>query len=171
MTDLTESRKRHGEIAWTDRDGVYSRVIGFDETHLEQPKAPEDAVAMVSLGQHRIEHVKSMGREREKKWIELTEGVYLTADQAIETALLLLESAARWRAEQNPEGPPTGPVADDDPRRWELHVNACSISDMTFWVRKGDDGYTATEVETGVTAAPAPTEREALENYWERRFA
>lgn len=162
-----KSGGRRVEISLTDRDGVYTRVTNFHEAHLEQPDAPDDAVAMLSLGRHRVDRTNSMGRDRERKWIELWDGAYLTADQAVEAALLLLESAAQWRAEQVEFEGPVGPVADDDERRWDLHVAACSINDMTFWVRKTEEGYTATEVESGCTSAPAETARGAMDNYWE----
>jgi hypothetical protein len=160
------------EVSATDRDGVYVYALNHHETHLQQPEAPDDAAAMISIGRHRVECTHSMGRDRERKWIELLDGAYLNADQAVEIALLLLESAAAWRAEQDPEGGPPGPVADDDPRRWDLHVHACSLHDSTFWVRKRDDGqFDATEVETGCAGAPAPTIHEAMANYLAGRYA
>lgn len=55
-------------------------------------------------------------------------------------------------------------------QRWALHVLACSFSDFTFWIERKDGRYRATEVESGVAGAPADNAREAMENYWERRY-
>jgi hypothetical protein len=38
---------------------------------------------------------------------------------------------------------------------------------MTFWVERVEGGFRATEVETGVSGAVAPSEREALAAYWQ----
>lgn len=148
--------KLTSEQRWTDQQGDHGGVVGFTEMRLEQPDAPTDAVALIEAG-----HADSR-----------TEGfvcdvAYLTAGQAVKAALILLDSAAGWRAENDPGGPPKGPCADDDQEtRWRLHMHASSISDMTFWVERVEGGFRATEVETGVSGANAPTEREALANYW-----
>lgn len=80
-------------------------------------------------------------------------GAFLAAhDQPadLEDAVSRLEAAIAAQP-QDPQHPGF-PVVDDD-IRWRLHVAACSIRDMTFWVRELPDGrYEATEVETGVSA-------------------
>lgn len=147
------------EVRWTDQLGDHGGVVGFSEMRLEQPAAPADAVALVEAG-----HANARGF--------LCDAAYLTAEQAVKAALILLDSAAAWRAENDPGGPPKGPCADDDHQtRWQLHVHAASISDMTFWIERVEGGFRATEVETGVSGATAPTEQGALAMYWERRYA
>ncbi len=71
-----------------------------------------------------------------------------------------------------PDGPPSGPVADDDhDGRRRLHVHASSVADCTFWVerfwdeRHGEQ-WKATEVETGVTGAPGADAEDAILRYF-----
>lgn len=160
MSSPRRGKSRPDEVAWKDADRCHGRVIGYDELRLEQPQCPEDAVALIEAG----EPADVMNVVR-------ASAAYLTPEQAVDAALVLLDAAARGRAETDEWGPPKGPVNDDDhERRWRLHVHACSINDMTFWVEKTENGWKATEVETGVTAAEAPSERAAMENYWEHRY-
>jgi hypothetical protein len=121
---------------------------------------PDDVAALVEVG------------TRPRFGIIDANPVYLTAEQCVDAALVLLDAAARARCGSEPSGPPQGPVADDDhERRWKLHVHAASVADMTFWIERVEGGYRAVEVESGVDAAVAPTAREALENYWQGRYA
>lgn len=156
------------EMRWKDRDQCHGRVIGYREVRLEQPDCPEDVAALLEVG----EPPKPLP-PRTFEGITVTDSVinanpvYLTADQAVDVALQLLDAASRWRAEQDVEGPPVGPVLDDDhDRRWRLHVHACSIEDCTFWVERHDGGFKATEVETGVTGAIGGSVEEAMANYF-----
>jgi hypothetical protein len=105
-----------------------------------------------------------MGHER--KGAIVAEPIYLTADEAVDVALQLLDAAADWRAHtQEDHGPPQGPVLhDDEERRWKLHVAACAIEDWTVWVQRDGREWKATEVETGVTYAPGITPQDALLN-------
>jgi hypothetical protein len=148
------------ELRWKDQHLDHGGVVGYAEMRLEQPDAPADAVALVEAGHLDHEHPGET----------VADAAYLTAEQAVEAALILLESAERWRCEQRPEDAPRGPT-DDRELRWRLHVCACSIEDMTFWVERVGSGWRATEVETGVSGQPAFTEREAMENYWRGDFA
>jgi hypothetical protein len=157
---------------WKDRDRCHGRVIGHSEVRLEQPDCPDDVAALLEVG----EPPKPLP-PRTFEGVTVTDSVisanpvYLTAEQAVEVALQLLDAAAAWRAEQSPGWPPVGPVADDDhDRRWKLHVHACSIVDSTFWVERHDGGYKATEVETGVTGAIADSTEAAMENYFAGRL-
>lgn len=148
------------EYGWKDRDDCRGRVIGYHEVRLEQGDGcPADAAAMIDVG---------MPPKNGTVWAN---PVYLTAEQAVDAALMLLDAAARWRVEQDPEGPPGGPVADDDhDRRWKLHVHAASIADCTFWVERHGDGWKATEVETGVTSAIGGSVEEAMAHYFAGRI-
>lgn len=154
-------RQSGDELAWRDADNHHGRVIGYDEVRLEQsPNVPLDVVAAVEAG------------DPPKDGTVWASAVYLTAEEAVDMALFLLDQAARGRAEAAPDDAmPQGCVADDDhDRRWKLHVHACALSDHTFWVEKTENGWRATEVETGVSAAEGVTAREALHNYWERIY-
>jgi hypothetical protein len=82
---------------------------------------------------------------------------------ALEDAIAALEAALRAHP-QDPDHPGFALVGDD--QRWRLHVAACSIRDMTFWVRELPDGrFQATEVETGVSAHGADA-KGALDAYF-----
>lgn len=146
------------EFAWKDADECHGRVIGYDELRLEQPGCPEDAVAGLEAG------------DPPKDGTIWAAMVYLTANEAVEAGLALLDAAWRGWAETRPDG--EGPVNRmSDEQRWRAHVAACSVTDMTFWVRKDGDHpgyYEATEVETGVSAWGV-TEREAMDNYFRRK--
>jgi hypothetical protein len=90
----------------------------------------------------------------------------LTAEQAIEAGLRLLEAATDALAETDPSGGPVNRMTDAQRRR--AHQIACGLQDMTFWVRKDPRWptvYYAAEIETGVGAWGA-TEQEALANYF-----
>lgn len=152
---------RDDEYGWTDRDDCRGRVIGYGEVRLEQPDCPTDAAALIDVG---------LPPKNGTVWAN---PVYLTAEQAVDVALVLLDAAARWRAAEVPDddGPPRGPVADDDHgRRWDLHRHASSIADCTFWVERHEDGWKATEVETGVTGALGCSVEEAMGNYFAGRI-
>ena len=152
------------EFSWKDRDACHGRVIGHREVRLEQPDCPDDAVALIEVGEPPKPHPNGIDSVIDAN------PVYLTAEQAVEVALQLLDAAALGRAIADPEGPPKGPTDDRD-QRWRLHVHAASIEDMTFWVEGVEGvGFKATEVETGVTGAIAATEREALDNYFDGRL-
>jgi hypothetical protein len=45
-----------------------------------------------------------------------------------------------------------------------------SIEDCTFWVERHGDGWKATEVETGVTGALAPSPDEAMTAFFAGRL-
>ena len=155
--------KRDDEFAWKDLHRCHGRVIGYREVRLEQPDCPEDVVALLEVGESPKPHPNGIDS------IIMANPVYLTADQAVEVALQLLDAATAGR--QTGTWPPAGPVAaGDHERRWRLHVHACSIEDSTFWVERRGDLYKATEVETGVTGAVASSSREALNNYFEGRL-
>ena len=150
------------EYAWKDRDDCHGRVIGYDEVRLEQGDGcPADVAALIDVGDPPRPHPNGIDKVIDAN------PVYLTAEQAVDTALVLLDAAAKWRAEQSPDWPPVGPVADDDhDRRWKLHVHAASIADCTFWVERHGGGWKATEVETGVTGALGSSVEQALAHYF-----
>lgn len=160
--DLT-SRSDMDEYAWKDRDRCHGRVIGHREVRLEQPDCPDDVVALLEVGEPPKPHPNGIDK------VIHANPVYLTAEQAVDVALQLLDAAATGR--QTGTWPPAGPVASDDhERRWKLHVHACSIDDSTFWVERHDGGWKATEVETGVTGAIADTVEAAMANYFAGRL-
>lgn len=171
MTSSQSSRM--DEFSWKDRDSCHGRVIGHKEVRLEQPDCPDDAVALLEVG----EPPKPLP-PRTFEGITVTDSVinanpvYLTAEQAVDVAFQLLDAAAAGRAAQSEGYGPVGPVADDDhDRRWKLHVHAASIADCTFWVERHDvDSFRATEVETGVTGAPASSVEDAMANYFAGRL-
>jgi hypothetical protein len=154
------------EYSWKDADGCHGRVIGYDEVRLEQGDGcPADVAALVEAGSPARPHSNGIDRVIDAN------PAYLTAEQAVDAALVLLDAAAKWRAEQSPDGPPAGPVADDDhDRRWRLHVHAASIADCTFWVERHGEGWKATEVETGVTGALGSSVEQAIAHYFAGRL-
>lgn len=151
------------EYDWKDGDDCQGRVIGYYEVRLEQPDSPRDAAALIDVGGPPRPHPNGLDS------IVDANPVYLTAEQAVDAALTLLDAAAMWR--NCDDESPTGPVsADDHERRWRLHVHACSIEDCTFWVERHGDGWKATEVETGVTGALAPSPDKAMAHYFAGRI-
>ena len=144
------------EYGWTDRDDCRGRVIGYHEVRLEQPGCPADAAALIDVGEPPVHN------------IVMANPVYLTAEQAVDAALALLDAAAMWHCNQDgDDGPPSGPVAaTDHERRVRLHVHASSVHDCTFWVERHEEGWKATEIETGVTGAPSTTVEAAMGNYF-----
>jgi hypothetical protein len=154
------------EYGWKDRDGCSGCVLGYHEVRLQQPDCPDDAAALIHVGNPPRQHPNGHDSVIDAN------PVYLTPEQAVDAALMLLDAAATWRAHYgDPDGPPNGPVADDDhDRRWRLHVHAASIADCTFWVERHGEGWKASEVETGVTGAPAPSVEEAMAHYFAGRL-
>lgn len=150
------------EYGWTDDDDCRGRVIGYHEVRLEQPGCPADAAALIDVGSPPRPHPNGIDSVIDAN------PIYLTAEQAVDAALTLLDAAAMWRCNQeSDDGPPTGPVSDDDhDRRWRLHVHACSVTDSTFWVERHCGGWKATEVETGVTGPLARSVEEAMAHYF-----
>ncbi len=155
------------EFNWKDRDDCSGCVIGYHEVRLQQPDCPADAVALVHVGRQPRLHPNGLDS------ITDANPVYLTAEQAVDAALTLLDAAAMWRCNQDgPDGPPSGAVSDDDhDRRWRLHVHAASVHDCTFWVERFWDEthgeqWKATEVETGVTGAPGADAEDAILRYF-----
>lgn len=66
-------------------------------------------------------------------------------------------------------------TTSDIPRelRWKLLAMGSSMNDHSFWIERIEDEpvmYRATEIESGVSAASAPTPQEAMENYWHRIY-
>lgn len=154
------------EYGWTDCDDCSGRVIGYHEVRFEQPDCPTDVAALIHVGEPPKPHPNGIDSVIDAN------PVYLTAEQAVDAALTLLDAAAMWRANQDTDdGPPSGPVDDaDHDRRWQLHVHASSVADCTFWVEHTDQGWKATEVETGVTGALAHSSEEAMANYFAGRL-
>lgn len=150
------------EYGWKDCDECHGRIIGYHEVRLEQPDCPQDAAALIDVGQpaRRINH---------NTLVINANPVYLTAEQAVDAALTLLDAATAWRCNQErDDDSPSGPVDDSDhDRRWQLHVHASSIHDCTFWIQRHGDDWTATEVETGVTGALANSYKAAMSNYFD----
>lgn len=145
------------ELVWKDTHRHHGRVIGYDEVRLEQADVPDDVVAAIEAGDPPKPHPNGID-----KVIDAA-AVYLTAGQAVEAALLLLDAAQRSRWDE--DGPPKGPT-DDREQRWRLHVHACSVEDMTFWVERDGELYRATEVETGVSGPWRAGAEAALDAYW-----
>lgn len=159
----SQSKPRSDEFSWKDRDRCHGRVIGYKEVRLEQPDCPDDAVALLEVGESPKPHPNGVDS------IIMANPVYLTAEQAVDVALQLLDAASAGN--QTDAWPPAGPVAaDDHERRWRLHVHACSIEDSTFWVERRGGLYKATEVETGVTGALGMSAEIALRNYFAGRL-
>lgn len=154
------------EYAWTDRDDYRGRVIGYHEVRLEQPDCTTDVAALIYVGEPPKPHPNGIHSEIDAS------PIYLTAVQAVDVALTLLDAAAMWRANQDTDdGPPSGPVDDaDHDRRWQLHVHAASVADCTFWVEQCSNGWKATEVETGVTGALGKSIEDAMANYFAGRL-
>lgn len=152
---------RASDYRWNDGteagDG-HGRIIRYDELRLEQTPPPE-AVAGVEVG------VRTKQHEIEANM------VYVTAEQAVEAGLALLEEAWRgWAANRADDEGPVNRMSHD--QRWRAHVAACSLTDSTFWVREDEQRpgyYVATEVETG-TSAWGHTAQEAMQNYYAARF-
>lgn len=154
------------EYIWTDRDDCHGRVIGYHEVRLEQPDCPTDVAALIHVGEPPKSHPNGIDSVIDAN------PVYLTAEQAADVALALLDAAAMWRVNQDGDDDlPSGPVDDTDhDRRWRLHVHASSVKDCTFWVERHGDGWKATEVETGVTGALASSSEGAMANYFAGRL-
>jgi hypothetical protein len=91
----------------------------------------------------------------------------ITSDQVADAALALLDVATVLRMNQAGSGLPVGPVASNDyDRRWQLHLHAASVEDMSFWIEPVEGGFQAVEVESGCSGNVASTAREAMKNYW-----
>lgn len=150
------------EYGWNDRDECHGRVIGYHEVRLEQPECGDRAAAMIEVGAPPV-------RVDSSTLVINANPVYLTAEQAVDAALALLDAATAWRDQQGRDQAPCGPVDEaDENRRWRLHVHAASVNDCTFWIQRHGEGWKATEIETGVTGAPANSAEAAMANYFAR---
>lgn len=173
-TEKVEVFKQDGrvrEVHFKDRDGCSVGILNPDETHLQQPDAPDGVAAMIYVG----EPPKPLP-PRTVEGITVTDRVvnanpcYVDPEQAIEAALCLLEAASYALALDSPDEGPINRMTLD--QRWRAHVAAAGLQDMTIWIHKDPrwPGYHyAIEVETGV-GAWGKTEREAMDNYWAGRL-
>lgn len=97
------------------------------------------------------------------------------------THLLPMRTHEYAKAEGNPRGYGFNVCPEED--RWTLHTLAAAppdhpTADYTFWVRDVTGRkevtsvhmFVATEVESGVSAAPAMSAEAALDNYWKGDF-
>jgi hypothetical protein len=137
------------ERGLTDGHVSIGRVLSRDEIRLEAGQVPDDVAAGVELASPATSS-------------EFPDPVaFVSADQAVDLALSLLDQAAAARTDC------WGAVDDDDhDRRWRLHVHASSLHDSTFWIERNQQRYRATEVETGVSGEWTGSTEAAMQSYF-----